>query len=189
MGDEIRMLRTVTVTKENFAPYGDIMYPYDDCDLPMKDGETPAFTFPPEDGNKGNLPLLWMMRLRDMGLVFDTINRHQRVTQAFGVVSDDDWYMGFAPPSEPGAAGMDFDPSSIVGFRIPPKVMVKLHCGTWHAGPYFARPGSMTFFNLECRATNEEDKDDYVFTGKCGYKYMFDVAMAEATRDPEEANY
>ena len=27
-------------------------------------------------------------------------------------------------------------------FRIPPGVYIKLHCGTWHAGPLFDSPGN-----------------------------------------------
>ena len=39
-------------------------------------------------------------------------------------------------------------------FRIPSGTFVKLHAGTWHAGPLFASEPHMDFYNLELSDTN-----------------------------------
>lgn len=41
-------------------------------------------------------------------------------------------------------------------FRIPAGVILKLHPGTWHAGPYFPEAKAL-FFNLELADTNNHD--------------------------------
>ena len=51
--------------------------------------------------------------------------------------------------SEPNEATM-------VAFKIPPGVFVKLNVGTWHAGPYFTAK-EMDFYNLELVDTNIVD--------------------------------
>ena len=42
-------------------------------------------------------------------------------------------------------------------FRIPPGVFVKLHEGTWHAGPLFTGESACNFANLELADTNVVD--------------------------------
>ena len=48
-------------------------------------------------------------------------------------------------------------------FRIPPGVYIKLHCGTWHAGPLFDAPEELDFANLELADTNVTDFNCYNF--------------------------
>ena len=47
--------------------------------------------------------------------------------------------------------------SDLRAFQIPPGVGVKLHVGTWHAGPLFDGAQPMDFFNLELADTNVVD--------------------------------
>ena len=42
-------------------------------------------------------------------------------------------------------------------FRIPPRRLVVLRPGTWHAGPLFSTPAEMVFINLESRTTDDDD--------------------------------
>jgi len=44
----------------------------------------------------------------------------------------------------------------LAAFAIPGGCFVKLHAGTWHAGPYFDA-ATMAFFNLELADTNIVD--------------------------------
>lgn len=48
-------------------------------------------------------------------------------------------------------------------FRIPPGVYIKLHCGTWHAGPLFDSPDQLDFANLELSDTNDTDFNCFHF--------------------------
>ena len=43
-------------------------------------------------------------------------------------------------------------------FSVPPRCIVKLHPGTWHAGHLFERPTELVFCNLELRDTNAKDR-------------------------------
>lgn len=47
--------------------------------------------------------------------------------------------------------------------RIPPGHFIKLHEGTWHAGPLFDAPDTMSFFNLELADTNVVDHNTHVY--------------------------
>ena len=71
---------------------------------------------------------------------------------------------------KPGSSNMDTRPSlrgrytggtpsaeNMRAFRIPPGVYIKLHCGTWHAGPLFEAPEALDFANLELADTNVTD--------------------------------
>ena len=45
-------------------------------------------------------------------------------------------------------------------------VFIKLHCGTWHAGPLFDTPTQMDFANLELSDTNVTDFNCYELEGE-----------------------
>lgn len=47
--------------------------------------------------------------------------------------------------------------------RIPPGKFIKLHEGTWHAGPLFEGENSVAFYNLELADTNVEDHNTHVY--------------------------
>lgn len=48
-------------------------------------------------------------------------------------------------------------------FSIPQGVFVKLHEGTWHAGPLFASQKPCSFANLELADTNVVDHNTHVY--------------------------
>jgi len=62
--------------------------------------------------------------------------------------------MGVAPPCQAAKPGLE----DIVAFRIPGNCFIKLHLGTWHAGPLF-HAESIDFYNLELSDTNINDFD------------------------------
>ena len=61
-------------------------------------------------------------------------------------------YMAVAAPS----GSVDAFPAreDLAVFRVPSGTFIKLHAGTWHAGPLFATSPSMDFYNLELSDTN-----------------------------------
>lgn len=50
-----------------------------------------------------------------------------------------------------------------LGCRIPPGNFIKLHAGTWHAGPLFEGEDSMAFYNLELSDTNVTDHNTHIY--------------------------
>eukprot|EP00899_Mesostigma_viride_P008687 jgi/Mesvir1/1781/Mv08178-RA.1 len=104
------------------------------------------------------------MRLPRRGARFTRITHHAQVTQCLGCLGDKPWYVGVCPP------GTLPSPDNLRAFRVPAGVFVKLHVGTWHAGPLFDGVDHMDFYNLELADTNVVDhtnhdfaKDGYVF--------------------------
>jgi ureidoglycolate hydrolase len=132
------------ITAETFAPFGQVIFasvdgtPYgpDDAQLKLDEG-TPRF---------------YIMRLEGKGRTFHTITRHQRCTQCLGSLSGAEWLMGVAPPG----VATEPNPAAIRAFRIPGTCFIKLHVGTWHAGPLFEVP-VIDFYNLELSDTNLVD--------------------------------
>jgi ureidoglycolate hydrolase len=100
-------------------------------------------------------PRLWIMHLFDRGLRFEKMARHRRVSQCLGSLGGKEWFMAFAPPQDLGDGAVP-DISDVVAFRIPGDCVLKLHLGTWHAGPHFTHRECM-FFNLENIDTNKRD--------------------------------
>jgi ureidoglycolate hydrolase len=61
-----------------------------------------------------------------------------------------------APPDAPEDPAAIPDAARLAAFRITGGQALKLHRGTWHAGPYFEAPQA-EFLNLELSDTNEAD--------------------------------
>jgi ureidoglycolate lyase len=60
----------------------------------------------------------------------------------------------------------------IKAFRVPGNMAVKLHRGTWHAGPSFAE-GEINFINLELADTNEVDHQNSMLAERFGFALCF----------------
>ncbi|MEN9205810.1 MAG: hypothetical protein Q6K99_07335 [Thermostichales cyanobacterium BF4_bins_65] len=131
-----------------FAPYGQMITavadgkPYDeqDAQLVLDQG----------------IPRFYIMGLVHRGLGFHRITRHRRCSQCLGSLGGEEWFLGVAPPRDLEIAEACPDPGEIVIFQIPGTCFVKLHPGTWHAGPYFTQP-RVDFYNLELADTNITD--------------------------------
>ncbi len=149
-----------------FAPFGQVIPP-----------STDGTPFGPSDAqlvlNNGT-PRLYIMRLKSRGLAFDRITRHVRVTQCLAAVGGGEWLLAVAPPLRPDDRAAMPDPASIRAFRISGPVGLKLHRGTWHAGPFFTAP-EMDFLNLELADTNETDHVDCHLGRDHGVTFRFEV--------------
>jgi ureidoglycolate hydrolase len=160
----VRDLAVRPITREAFAPFGDLIAPGDD-----------GAPFGPQDArldlSRGS-PRLYIMRLRHRGLEFRRITRHRNVTQCLAALGGKSWLIAVAPPKaldDPKAEPMLED---IVAFAIPGSVAIKLHRGTWHAGPFF-EDEEISFLNLELSDTNETDHHDSHLDQRFGLALRF----------------
>ena len=69
-----------------------------------------------------------------------------QVTQCLGGLQPVPWYLAVAAPS--GSVAAWPRAGDLRAFRVPHGAFVKLHAGTWHAGPLFAASPHMDFYNL-----------------------------------------
>jgi len=140
----LKSLKAEPITPENFAPFGQVIFPSqdgaaygsDDAQLKLDEG----------------IPRFYIMRLEAKGRKFHSITRHRRCTQCLGALAGAEWLMGVAPPGD----AADPDPETIRAFHIPGNCFIKLHVGTWHAGPLFDAP-VVDFYNLELSDTTVVD--------------------------------
>jgi len=153
-----------TITREAFAPFGELIEPGEDgapfgaADARLELG--------------AGTPRFYIMRLPRRGLVFHQITRHRRVTQCLASVGGGTWLLAVAPPLDIDAPRAEPAQDQIRGFRIPGDVAVKLHRGTWHAGPFFEAE-EMSFFNLELTDTNETDHQSSALIRRFGLPFRF----------------
>ena len=165
----VHMLDVRELTAEAFAPYGQVI-------MPLGTGGQGAEThYDPETSESeaklvlsDGVPRLWIMHLPHVGLGFNRIARHRRVTQCLGSLGGKDWLIGVAPP---GDLGDDARPrlEDIVAFRITGDRIVKLHVATWHAGPHFVHD-ECRFLNLENLDTNRRDFHAVPLPAECRYR-------------------
>lgn len=164
---EIRKLVPIPLTRENFAPYGEAILPAPDG-APLPGHEAEGL-----DLGQGR-PRFYVMRLDGRGLAFRAITRHRRVTQCLASTRGQDWYLGVAPPDGLGDPAAKPALDDIVAFKVPGGVAIKLHAGTWHAGPFF-QGAVMDFFNLELADTNEVDHHTVALDREYGTGFEFAV--------------
>jgi ureidoglycolate hydrolase len=132
-----------------FAPYGQVIWPQGDGgDWQPGDAELQLNEGPPR---------LYLMRLPARGLRFRQLAAHELVTQCLGVMEPHPWQIAVARASHPANQPIDAA-AQLRAFTVPTLCMVKLHRGTWHAGPLFDRPAELVFCNVELRDTNSRDR-------------------------------
>lgn len=142
----LRPLAAQPITPAAFSPYGQVIFatqdgkPYDDQDAQLSLDQ--------------GIPRFYIMRLHQKGVQFSHITRHQRCTQCLGSLAGQDWLMAVAPPGAATQPSLE----DIVAFAIPGNCFIKLHAGTWHAGPYFEAE-TVDFYNLELSDTNLTDHE------------------------------
>ena len=98
------------------------------------------------------------MRRGTRPLAFSHITHHKRVSQCLGALgtrpSEADFYLAVHAPTPDGVPpSLD----AIRAFRVAPGTFVKLHPGTWHAGPLWGADRERTYYNLELSDTNVTD--------------------------------
>ncbi|GLC39108.1 hypothetical protein PLESTB_000006600 [Pleodorina starrii] len=156
-------LKVTPLTPENIKPFGQIISSSDDGKL-----------FDQEDAqlvlNQGT-PRFYIMRLPARGLRFHRITYHGKVTQCLGgLTPPHSWYMALAAPS--GSLERFPRPEDIRVFRIPFGSFIKMEVGTWHAGPLFAEPEAMDFYNLELSDTNVTDHNTHDYRRHSGTEFL-----------------
>ena len=111
----------------------------------------------------------YIMHLPKRGLTFDRITYHASVTQCLGGLSPASWYLAVAAPS--GSVEKAPAEHDLHAFKIPAGKCVKLHQGTWHAGPLFQDNESMDFYNLELSDTNQVDHNTHIYSDHDGIQF------------------
>ncbi|XP_076900105.1 uncharacterized protein LOC143554141 [Bidens hawaiensis] len=168
MEPRVVKLKPVEATPETFKDFGQVIQP-------SRDGDH----FGPHDAqldlSKGT-PRFHIMQLQDQPLRFSSTTHHANVTQCLGSIGGDGWYLGVAKPSvvDPNQehkgdnvlkvrSGHFFVPPAVDGvqvFKVTGSKFLKLHRGTWHAGPLF-KAHTMDFYNLELTNTNAIQAVDF----------------------------
>ena len=160
------------ITPEAFAPFGQVI-----------SAEEDGAEFGPDDAQldlSQGTPRFYIMRLRDKAMRFDRITYHGKVTQCLGALGDHSWYMAVAAPT----MSVERRPSEgdIRVFEIPPGTYVKMHAGTWHAGPLWDSidegPAHIDFYNLELSDTNVVDHNTHDYAATEGI--VFEVAAGRS---------
>jgi ureidoglycolate hydrolase len=160
-----RSIRAQDLTDEAFAPYGDIIKP-----RISREQFDRAYSYDPSKENThvklvmtNGEPTLRIMHQRLRGLTFSKMARHRRVSQCLGSLQVKEWFMAVAAPTN-----NDSQPrlEDIAAFLIPGDRIIKLHVGTWHAGPHF-RHEECLFLNLENEDTNTRDFQEMTLPQVC----------------------
>ncbi|MEY2977660.1 MAG: ureidoglycolate lyase [Prochlorotrichaceae cyanobacterium] len=147
-------------TPTNFQDYGQVI-------LVTPDGKS----FDHKDAQlvlSPGTPRFYLMRLSSTGRQFHRITRHQRCTQCLGSLGGQSWWLGVCPPSLDDRP----DRSQLKVFEIPGDRFIKLHQGTWHAGPLFESE-FIDFYNLELSDTNTADHFTHDFLALDGVTFGF----------------
>ena len=140
------LIKPIRPQDPRFAACGTLLLPQDD---PARFGPDDAELHFAPDGQ----PRFYLMRLRRRPPLVAAMTCHHRVSQCLGSADAQPWWLAVAAP-EAGSTGLDA--RSVLLLKMLPGEGVKLHPGTWHAGPYVSEPSAL-FFNLELRTTNDDD--------------------------------
>jgi ureidoglycolate hydrolase len=156
-----KVLPLQLATPSTFAAYGQVI-------MPMEDG----LPFGAEDAQldlRQGTPRFYSMLLHNRGIVFKYITRHRLVTQCLGSMLGTAWMLGVAAP-DPASDTPNM--STIAAFLVPGDRFIKLHRGSWHAGPYFSGQSAL-FYNLELSDTNMVDHHTCNLEETYGLKFEF----------------
>ncbi|MAN19270.1 MAG: hypothetical protein CMN94_05740 [Synechococcus sp. EAC657] len=97
----------------------------------------------------------YVMRIPRRPLKVTAMTRHVNATQCLSSAEGRPFWLLLAPPDTEGPV---LDASKAWLLRIEAGEGIKLHLGTWHAGPLFDAD-SASFFNLELSDTNQNDHE------------------------------
>ena len=133
-------LTVLPMTREAFAPYGEIIGERGDVEIDL-------------DGGNANLVA---QTVEARPLTFDFLGRHQRTEQVFVPLGGTVSIIAVAPPSIENPALPDIE--HLAAFLIDGTCAFKLHRGTWHATA-FPLAERASFLVLDREGTLEEDYD------------------------------
>ena len=138
-------LTALSLHQCNFEQFGTAILPVDDM-TPHSDRDA-ELTF------NGDHLRYYGMRLRRRLGILGSMTRHTHATQCLGSADAQAWWLAVAAAK---LQSEQLDHSTVQLVKVQPGEAVKLHQGTWHAGPFFLAPTAL-FFNLELSDTNLTD--------------------------------
>ena len=104
----------------------------------------------------------YLMRLQSRLPVVGSMTRHLRATQCLGSADAQPWWLAVAVPTR---SADELDHRTVQLVKVEAGEALKLHQGTWHAGPFFQTPTAL-FFNLELSGTNQNDHNCQTLANK-----------------------
>lgn len=142
---EEQLIRTISLTiqpmtRETFAPYGQIITERGDVALDL-------------DGGPASVAA---QTVESRPMTFDFLGRHLRSEQFFAPLGGAKSVIAVAPPCENGTAVPDVN--RMAAFLVDGSGAFKLHRGTWHVSA-FPVSERATFLVLDRENTLEEDYD------------------------------
>ena len=141
----MEILTALRLNECNFEQFGTAILPVDDM--------TPHSISDAELIFNGANLRYYVMRLRRRPAMLGSMTRHTQATQCLSSADAQPWWLAVASAK---LASEQLDHITVQLVIVQPGEAVKLHQGTWHAGPFFLTPTAL-FFNLELSDTNLTD--------------------------------
>ena len=138
-------LTALSLDQCDFTRFGTAILPVDDM--------TPHSSCDAELKFNGDNLRYYVMRLHRRAAVLGSMTRHIQATQCLGSADAQPWWLAVATAK---LQSEQLDHSTVQLVKVEPGEAVKLHQGTWHAGPFFLATTAL-FFNLELSDTNLTD--------------------------------
>ena len=138
-------LTALSLDQCDFTRFGTAILPVDDM--------TPHSSCDAELKFNGDNLRYYVMRLHRRAAVLGSMTRHIQATQCLGSADAQPGWLAVATAK---LQSEQLDHSTVQLVKVEPGEAVKLHQGTWHAGPFFLATTAL-FFNLELSDTNLAD--------------------------------
>jgi ureidoglycolate lyase len=140
-----RLIRTICLTvqpmtRENFAPYGELINERGQIEIDLDAGPANVFA----------------QTVESRPMIFDFLGRHQRTEQVFSPLGGAQSILAVALPCEENTDLPDVE--RMAAFLVDGECAFKLHRGTWHTSAFPVGPQA-TFLVLDREGTLEEDFD------------------------------
>jgi len=130
------VLRPQPMTRESFAPYGEMISERGPVELDIN----------------GGCPTVLVQTVERHEMTFDFLGRHLRTEQVFSPLGSAHAVIAVAPPNQDGKIEL----KKLMAFMVDGKAAYKLHKGTWHTSA-FPIDERATFLVVEREGTLEED--------------------------------
>ena len=150
----MEILTALRLNECNFEQFGTAILPVDDM--------TPHSIADAELIFNGANLRYYVMRLRRRPAMLGSMTRHTQATQCLSSADAQPWWLAVASAK---LASEQLNHITVQLVNVQPGEAVKLHQGTWHAGPFFLTPTAL-FFNLELSDTNISDHNSHPLKSK-----------------------
>ena len=161
----MEILTALRLNECNFEQFGTAILPVDDM--------TPHSISDAELIFNGANLRYYVMRLRRRPAMLGSMTRHIHATQCLSSADAQPWWLAVASAK---LASEQLNHITVQLVNVQPGEAVKLHQGTWHAGPFFLAPTAL-FFNLELSDTNLIDHNSKPLKAKLELKFNNEKAV------------